>query len=85
MSSCTSQKSFESDSVTIELKGNPSTGYTWEAVLSDENIVEVSKDVKYVYNVSENIPSTLIGDSKKISKILHNILAYFPPTEKFIV
>ena len=48
MSSCTSQKSFESDSVTIELKGNPSTGYTWEAVLSSENIVEVSKDVKYL-------------------------------------
>ena len=48
MSSCTSQKSFESDSVTIELKGNPSTGYTWEAVLSDENIVEVSKEVKYL-------------------------------------
>lgn len=48
MSSCTSQKSFESDSVTIELKGNPSTGYTWETVLSDENIVEVSKDVKYL-------------------------------------
>ena len=48
MSSCTSQKSFKSDAVTIELKGNPSTGYTWEAVLSDENIVEVSKDVKYL-------------------------------------
>ena len=48
MSSCTSQKSFESDSVTIELKGNPSTGYTWEAVLSSENIVEVSKEVKYL-------------------------------------
>ena len=48
MSSCTSQKSFKSDSVTIELKGNPSTGYTWEAVLSDENIVTVSKEVKYL-------------------------------------
>ena len=48
MSSCTSQKSFESDSVTIELKGNPSTGYTWISTLSDENIVEVSKDVKYL-------------------------------------
>ena len=47
MSSCTSQKSFESDSVTIELKGNPSTGFTWISTLSDENIVEVSKDVKY--------------------------------------
>lgn len=34
----------------------------------------VSKEVKYVYNVSENVPSTLIGDYKKISKILHNIL-----------
>ncbi|MBQ1181633.1 MAG: hypothetical protein IIX63_05915 [Treponema sp.] len=32
----------------MELKGNPSTGYTWEAVLSSENIVEVSKDVKYL-------------------------------------
>ena len=48
MYSCTSQKSFKSDSVTIELKGNPSTGYTWEAVLSSENIVEISKDVKYL-------------------------------------
>lgn len=46
MSSCTSQKSFKSDSVTIELKGNPSTGYTWEAVLASENIVEISKDVQ---------------------------------------
>ncbi len=48
MSSCTSQKSFKSDSVTIELKGNPSTGYTWEAVLSSENVVTVSKNVKYL-------------------------------------
>ena len=48
MSSCTSQKSFKSDSITIELKGNPSTGFTWEAVLSSENVVEVSKDVKYL-------------------------------------
>ncbi len=48
MSSCTSQKSFKSDSETIELKGNPSTGYTWEVVLSSENIVEISKDVKYL-------------------------------------
>lgn len=48
MYSCTSQKSFKSDSVTIELKGNPSTGYTWEAVLSSENVVTVSKDVKYL-------------------------------------
>ena len=48
MSSCTSQKSFESDSVTIELKGNPSTGYTWISTLSSENVVEVSKDVKYL-------------------------------------
>ena len=48
MSSCTSQKSFKSDAVTIELKGNPSTGYTWEAVLYSENIVEISKDVKYL-------------------------------------
>ena len=48
MSSCVSQKSFKPDSITIELKGNPSTGYTWEASLSSENIVEVSKDVKYL-------------------------------------
>ena len=48
MSSCTSQKTFKSDSVTIVLKGNPSTGYTWEAVLSSENIVKILKDVKYL-------------------------------------
>lgn len=46
--SCTSQKSFKSDSVTIELKGNPSTGFTWEYKLSSEDIVEVSKEVKYL-------------------------------------
>ena len=46
--SCTSLKSFKADSVTIELKGNASTGYTWEAVLASENIVEISKDVKYL-------------------------------------
>lgn len=48
MTSCISQKSFKTDSVTIELKGNPSTGYTWETSLSSENIVEVSKEVKYL-------------------------------------
>ena len=48
MSSCTSQKSFKSDSVTIELKGNPSTGFTWISTLSSENVVTVSKDVKYL-------------------------------------
>lgn len=48
MAACSSKKSFNSDTVTIELKGNPSTGYTWEAVLSSESIVEVSKDVKYL-------------------------------------
>ena len=48
MYSCTSLKSFKADSVTIELKGNASTGYTWEAVLASENIVGISKDVKYL-------------------------------------
>lgn len=48
MSSCTSQKSFKSDSETIELKGNPSTGFTWISTLSSENVVTVSKDVKYL-------------------------------------
>lgn len=48
MSSCASQKSFKSDSVTIELKGNPSTGFTWISTLSSENVVTVSKDVKYL-------------------------------------
>ena len=48
MSSCASQKSFKSDPVTIELKGNPSTGFTWISTLSSENVVTVSKDVKYL-------------------------------------
>ena len=42
--------------------------------INDKITNRVSKDIKYVYNVSDNIPSTLIGDSKKISKILNNIL-----------
>ena len=48
MAACSSKKSFNSDTVTIELKGNPSTGYTWEYNLSSENVVAVSKEVKYL-------------------------------------
>ena len=43
---------FLCESVQVRvLKGNPSTGYTWEAVLASENIVEISKDVKYLVGV----------------------------------
>lgn len=44
---CTACLSFKSQEIKIELKGNPSTGYTWDYSLSNENSVSISKEVKY--------------------------------------
>lgn len=46
--SCASQKNFKSHSILIQLKGNPSTGYTWVHSLSEKNVVSISKKVEYL-------------------------------------
>ena len=40
--------SFKSDKTTIELNGNPTTGYTWLYIIGDETIIQVKEDIKYL-------------------------------------
>lgn len=43
-----STTSFKSDKTTLELNGNPTTGYTWLYSIGDETIISVDEDVKYL-------------------------------------
>ena len=43
-----STTSFKSDKTTLELKGNPTTGYTWLYTIGDETIISVDEDIKYL-------------------------------------
>ncbi len=45
--SCTSD-SFKSCQKDIQLKGNPSTGYSWSYQLADESIVKIKEKVEYL-------------------------------------
>ncbi len=46
-SSCSSAK-FSSQKTQIQLKGNPTTGYTWVFEIEDESIVSVTGQSKYL-------------------------------------
>ena len=39
---------FASDEKTIQLKGNPTTGYNWFYQISDDSIIAVEEYVKYL-------------------------------------
>lgn len=43
-----STTSFKSDKTTLELNGNPTTGYTWLYSIGDETIISVDADIKYL-------------------------------------
>lgn len=43
-----STTSLKSDKTTLELNGNPTTGYTWLYSIGDETIISVDEDVKYL-------------------------------------
>ena len=45
--SCVSTR-FASDEKTIQLKGNPTTGYNWFYQISDESVIAVEEYVKYL-------------------------------------
>lgn len=45
--SCVSTR-FTSDEKTIQLKGNPTTGYNWFYQISDESVIAVEEYVKYL-------------------------------------
>lgn len=45
---CKSTRNFVSSSKKIELRGNPTTGYTWEYTVSNEGICDVIEDVLYL-------------------------------------
>lgn len=40
--------SFKSQEKRLELMGNPTTGYTWTYIISDESIIQVSEDIQYL-------------------------------------
>jgi predicted secreted protein len=47
LAGCTST-AFKSNKTAIELKGNPTTGYTWMYTIEDESIIQVEEDVQYL-------------------------------------
>ncbi len=47
LTSCASTR-FASDEKTIQLKGNPTTGYNWFYQISDDSIIAVEEYVKYL-------------------------------------
>ncbi|MCF0241391.1 MAG: protease inhibitor I42 family protein [Treponema sp.] len=48
---CNSNKKFESQTRTIQLRGNPTTGYTWCFSVLNEDIISVTEDVEYLGDV----------------------------------
>ena len=47
LSSCVSTR-FQSEETTIQMKGNPTTGYNWFYEISDDSIIAVEENVKYL-------------------------------------
>ena len=45
--SCAST-SFKAEKKTIELKGNPTTGYSWFYEIEDDSVISIEEDVKYL-------------------------------------
>ncbi len=39
---------FKAEKKTIELKGNPTTGYTWLYQIEDESVISIEEEVKYL-------------------------------------
>jgi len=46
--SCSSSKTFKSHSDSIQLKGNPTTGYSWYYTIDDESLVSIEENVEYL-------------------------------------
>ena len=40
--------SFNSSEKILELRGNPTTGYTWIYTIGDESIIQVDEDIQYL-------------------------------------
>ena len=40
--------SFNSREKILELRGNPTTGYTWIYTIGDETIIQVDEDIQYL-------------------------------------
>lgn len=39
---------FKAEKNTIELKGNPTTGYSWFYEIEDDSVISIEEDVKYL-------------------------------------
>ena len=49
--SCASSKTDDDDSnnqARIELKGNPTTGYSWFYEIEDDSVIQIEEDIKYL-------------------------------------
>lgn len=46
--SCSSSKPLASKENIIELKGNPTTGYTWFYSIEDETVISVEEQIEYL-------------------------------------
>lgn len=44
---CTSTKAFESQTEKINMKGNPTTGYTWTYEIENEDIIKIEEQIFY--------------------------------------
>ena len=47
LASCASMD-FKAEKKTIELKGNPTTGYSWFYEIEDDSVISIEEDVKYL-------------------------------------
>ena len=47
LASCASTD-FKAEKNTIELKGNPTTGYSWFYEIEDDSVISIEEDVKYL-------------------------------------
>ncbi len=47
LTSCASTR-FQSDETTIQMKGNPTTGYNWFYEIGDDSIIAVEESEKYL-------------------------------------
>ncbi len=48
LTGCMTNGRFETQTKLIQLRGNPTTGYTWQVEISDESIVSVGEEIQYL-------------------------------------
>ncbi len=65
----TSCATMRSQEAVIELNGNPTTGYTWEYEIEDDDIIEVDEEILYLGK------NDVVGAPSKFKYTLHSLKA----------